>query len=234
MTEWSIQGIIWCVALGLAAGNYACSLVYRLPRGLVLRDHPYCSNCHTPLQTRDLFPLLSWFWMRGRSRCCNQPIPVVYVWIEIFSALVFVLSYVHFGFSEPMILSIFTLMCLLMAACIEWQGGAVPRAMVGVSLAGIALFSTLHAGSIYPWLTGAGVGYFMCLGVAYLQGEYRGVGLPVGVEYWVLAGAAAQGGFAFLLMLPVIFLLRVIFRKKSRIQFLPFALVAGVWTLWVQ
>ena len=45
-----LAGLIWSVALGFAAGNYACSLVYRLPRGRLLLDKkPYCGSCGTML-----------------------------------------------------------------------------------------------------------------------------------------------------------------------------------------
>jgi len=49
-------GIIWSLAVGFAIGNYACSLVHRLPRGrLILDKPPYCGHCGTLLATKDKF-----------------------------------------------------------------------------------------------------------------------------------------------------------------------------------
>lgn len=50
-------GIILMLAIGPAVGNYACSVVYRLPRGKTpFERHPYCGHCNADLKPIDLFP----------------------------------------------------------------------------------------------------------------------------------------------------------------------------------
>src|ERR1700733_1151224 len=91
-------GIIWAVALGFAVGNYACSLVHRLPRGrLILDKPPYCGHCGEPLQTRDLFPVVSALLLRHRCRYCHTPFPVSHTWTELLVGLLFVLTYFEYN-----------------------------------------------------------------------------------------------------------------------------------------
>jgi leader peptidase (prepilin peptidase)/N-methyltransferase len=51
-----------------------------------------CSNCHHELAPKDLVPLLSWLWLRGKCRYCGVKIqdnPLV----EVTTAVLFVISY---------------------------------------------------------------------------------------------------------------------------------------------
>ncbi|MGI9391821.1 MAG: prepilin peptidase, partial [Boseongicola sp.] len=34
----------------------------------------YCESCGQTLAARDLVPILSWLWNRGKSRCCGEPL----------------------------------------------------------------------------------------------------------------------------------------------------------------
>ena len=86
---WS--GIIWAVVMGLALGNYACSLIHRLPRGRLLLDKaPYCGSCGTLLQVKDLFPVISAVLLRHRCRYCGTPFPISHTVTELLLAGLFV------------------------------------------------------------------------------------------------------------------------------------------------
>jgi prepilin signal peptidase PulO-like enzyme (type II secretory pathway) len=56
------------------------------------RGRSMCSNCHHPLVAKDLLPLLSWLWLRGKCRYCQQPIQDPPL-LEAGLALVFAVSY---------------------------------------------------------------------------------------------------------------------------------------------
>jgi leader peptidase (prepilin peptidase) / N-methyltransferase len=72
--EFIIIGIIWMLVLGPAVGNYACSVVYRLPRGKTpFERHPYCGHCNADLKPIDLFPIWSWLSTKGKCRFGARP-----------------------------------------------------------------------------------------------------------------------------------------------------------------
>ena len=96
--------------LGLVFGSFVNALVWRLheqegqraKKGKVnqnrlrelsmLHGRSMCSNCGHELAAKDLVPVLSWLWLRGRCRYCGTKIqdnPLV----EVSTGLLFVLSY---------------------------------------------------------------------------------------------------------------------------------------------
>jgi prepilin signal peptidase PulO-like enzyme (type II secretory pathway) len=53
-----------------------------------------CPDCHHTLAAKDLVPVLSWLWLRGRCRYCHKPISWQYPAVELLTGLLFALSYV--------------------------------------------------------------------------------------------------------------------------------------------
>jgi leader peptidase (prepilin peptidase)/N-methyltransferase len=98
--EWIGQGLLgaWLFALGACVGSFLNVVVYRLPLGLDLA-HPgsHCPRCGHAIRARDNLPLLGWLWLRGRCRDCRDPISPRYYFVELFSAILFVLVAVFEG-----------------------------------------------------------------------------------------------------------------------------------------
>ena len=99
-------GSILMFMLGIAAGNYVTSIIYRLPRGLVIaNDPPYCEcDKRMYLSKRDLFPFFSWFLNKGQCRFCDIKIPVTYTIVEFLCGFLFVANWITYGMGEELIL----------------------------------------------------------------------------------------------------------------------------------
>lgn len=149
-------GIIWAIALGFAVGNYACSLVHRLPRGrLILDKKPYCGNCGTMLQVKDLFPVVSALMLRHRCRYCREPFPVSHTWTELLVGLLFVLAFLQHNFSEEFLLIILVGTFLITLAAIEANEGVIVRKIVLCIAVFGALLRVLYDNTIYDAFDGA-------------------------------------------------------------------------------
>src|SRR5688572_30305026 len=119
MIEWqsTAYAIILFFLIGPAVGNFATSVVYRLPRAQTpFEKHPYCGGCGTMLSPKDLFPLLSYFLLRGKCRYCGMKIRFSYTAIELACGALFALNFLLFGISEDFIL-ISTLSVFLTILC---------------------------------------------------------------------------------------------------------------------
>jgi leader peptidase (prepilin peptidase)/N-methyltransferase len=71
------------VAVALAMGSFVGVLVLRLPAGDPLWDRSICPDCGARLGARDLVPLASWLWLKGRCRRCDAPLGWFYPGVEL-------------------------------------------------------------------------------------------------------------------------------------------------------
>lgn len=99
---------------GLALGSFVNALVWRVKQQSkvqgkkskvktdnkfsakdlsIWRGRSLCPNCGHRLAIKDLVPILSWLWLRGKCRYCKGPISTQYPLVEAATALVFTLSY---------------------------------------------------------------------------------------------------------------------------------------------
>lgn len=65
----------------------------RLKKLSILRGRSMCPHCGHELAAKDLVPVLSWGWLRGKCRYCRAPIGWQYPLVEIATALLFIGSY---------------------------------------------------------------------------------------------------------------------------------------------
>lgn len=102
--------IAMLVVLGLALGSFVNALVWRvheqdqeagkkkpnksrLQKLSVSKGRSMCPHCSHELAAKDLVPLFSWLYLRGRCRYCAKPISPQYPLVELATTLLFVASY---------------------------------------------------------------------------------------------------------------------------------------------
>lgn len=172
----TLMGLVWMIVLGPAVGNYACSVVYRLPRGQTpFERHPYCGHCNAALQPKDLFPILSWLSTRGKCRYCGGAVPGVYTVIELACLALFVGNFLRFGMGESFLLVTgFGVFSVILAA-IQWQQGWISSSIYGFALTFAALHRTLVEVTIYGWVKEYVVVMVMGLLVARADSVLRGL-----------------------------------------------------------
>lgn len=64
----------------------------------ILRGRSLCVHCGHILSSRDLIPVFSWLWLRGKCRYCHKPISVQYPIVEALTAGLFVVSYIFWPY----------------------------------------------------------------------------------------------------------------------------------------
>jgi len=92
--------MMWLVliGLGLIFGSFVNALVWRLHEDRDwVRDRSECTHCHHALAIKDLVPVLSYLYLRGKCRYCRKPINDT-PFAEVLTAGWFVVSYVFWPY----------------------------------------------------------------------------------------------------------------------------------------
>lgn len=88
MSDCSVVCIVFLFALFLCWGSFLNSFAYRLLFNKKINTkRSYCPHCFTTIAWYDLFPVLSFFVLRAKARCCNQPISFLYPSGELLTAI---------------------------------------------------------------------------------------------------------------------------------------------------
>ncbi len=69
---------------GLLAGSFVTVVAHRVPRGeSIVGPRSRCPRCGSQIAAYDNVPVVSWLLLRGRARCCGEPISARYPLTEL-------------------------------------------------------------------------------------------------------------------------------------------------------
>ena len=92
---------------GLIFGSFYNVCGYRLPKGeSLLYPGSHCPKCNHDLKWYELIPVLSYLIQGGKCRNCKTKISPFYMVFELFTGIMFMLSYLVFGLSVETILAL--------------------------------------------------------------------------------------------------------------------------------
>ncbi len=174
---------------GVIVGSFLNVCIYRWPREESITNPPsHCPNCGTRLKAIDLVPLFSFLFLGRKCRYCKAPITWRYFIIELTTGIVWVVTYLRFGWSIDFFVYVLFLSFLIVAFVVDLELFIIPDQ---VSIIGIVL----------------GIGK----DIAYIAaGKPKLIHIPLPFTDWRLpmlpsiVGALACGG-AFLLLAYVSF-----------------------------
>ena len=99
--------IVYMFIIGAVLGSFYMVVGDRLSNNesiVVPRSH--CSKCNHILSWYELIPIVSYIIQGGRCRKCKAKISVFYPMIELFTGLLFSISYYSFGFSYDLLIAL--------------------------------------------------------------------------------------------------------------------------------
>jgi leader peptidase (prepilin peptidase)/N-methyltransferase len=235
--------VVAAVLFGLIIGSFLNVVIVRVPAGKsVVRPRSTCA-CGEPIRGYDNIPVLSWLLLRGRARCCGEPIGVRYPLVEALTAIAFgaIAGWVGLSWELPALLYLAAIGVALTMIDLEWK--RLPDAIVLPSYGVAAALLILAAiGEGRPGrLLHAAIGgialyaFYFVLTVVYPAGMGRGdlklagvLGLYLGWYGWQYA---VVGAFLAFVVGGVVGLGLMVFGtagRKTQIPFGPF-MVVGAW-----
>jgi len=249
---------IWLTILGLALGSFANAWVWRLRQHEgITKGRSHCDHCQHQLSVKDLIPVFSWLWLKGRCRYCRKSVHWHNPLVEALMAVAFVVSYVCWpealiGAGEyirfVLWLGLLVGMAVIIVYDLLWM--EVPNEIIYPMILAVivwayadALFFQGGATAMKELALGLLVGGGLFLALFYgSRGRWLGGGdVKIGLFFGAWLGplyalVALIVGFysAFLIIIPLM-LSRKIRNLKQKIPFGPF-LLGGVFvaTLWGQ
>ncbi len=78
---------------GACIGSFLNVVILRVPKGISVVKPPSSCICKKRIKPYDNIPILSWFILRGKARCCGAKISFRYPAIELLTALLFLACY---------------------------------------------------------------------------------------------------------------------------------------------
>jgi len=128
-----------CLLFGLLVGSFLNVVIYRMPlEKSVVTPGSHCA-CGAPIKWYDNIPVLSWFILRGKARCCGRPYSFRYAFVELLTAALFLTSWLMFPPAKALCGMLFV-SCMLCALFIDLDHMIIPDTFtIGLGVAGVAL-----------------------------------------------------------------------------------------------
>lgn len=106
---------LFVFVFGVCIGSFLNVVIYRLPNNIsIAKGHSYCPICKTNIKYRDLVPLLSFIFLKGKCRNCKTKISLRYPVIELITGFFSLLCAYKFNFTLNALV-VFLLLCALIA-----------------------------------------------------------------------------------------------------------------------
>ena len=239
--------IVIFVLLGMVVASFLNVCCDRLPVGKSIVYPPsHCPACRRRLRAKDLIPVFSYLWLRGRCRYCQAPIPRRVLWVEIGTGALFGLIYWYYGLSIELPIALFYSSLFIVLLVIDLEHRLILNRIVypamGVALLISILFTIfLPQVGIVPGIVeaaiGGGIGLMLFFLVVLVSRGGMGwgdvkmaalIGLVTGFPliFVALLLAVIAGGLVAGLLLAL-----KIKRRREAVPFAPFLSLATIVTI---
>lgn len=246
---------IYVAVLGAVIGSFLNVCIYRIPQEeSIVKPPSHCMACSSRLKVLDLIPVLSYLFLRGRCRYCAVKISPRYAFVEVLTAIIFILCFWKYGISIEFVASVFLLSILIAVFFTDLDHKIIPNEYVIIGLSGgtlLFLYNLFNRVSFYGdryWyspLLGVAVGSGFLILVAitgylvYRSDEAMGMGdikimAPIGLFLgWKLSVVTLLTAVLLGGLVSIVLLLFKVVNRKDTVPFGPFivtgAFVALLW-----
>lgn len=132
--------VLVSIILGLVFGSFGNAWAVRIVHNeKIAKGRSRCPKCNHTLGVRDLVPLFSYLFQKGRCRYCGEPISLRYPLSEGIMALCFATILIRYGLSLASVMLWIFCFFLMVLSFVDWESMIIPdRFLVAASVAGIA------------------------------------------------------------------------------------------------
>lgn len=168
---------------GALIGSFLNVCIYRIPAKKSIVSPGSTCACGQPIKWFDNIPILSWFILRGKARCCGASYSFRYPFVELLTASLFLGLWIQYPHAPAACLWLLASM-LVCATFIDLDHMEIPdRFSIGMALCGLLL------SAIVPSLHGVSEPIYA---MASLRGMFEsaiGIMIGSGMILWIALGA---------------------------------------------
>ena len=125
---------------GLVFGSFGNCWAWRIVhRESVVHGRSHCAVCNHELAAKDLIPLFSWLFLKGRCRYCGERISVRYPLAELILGLYFLSIYLVYGLSPDCLRLVILGFLLLVMSLVDLDIMELPDGLMAAAAAAALL-----------------------------------------------------------------------------------------------
>lgn len=159
---------IFVFIYGLVLGSFYNVVGLRVPKGeSIVRPPSHCTICDRNLTAKDLVPVFSYIFLKGKCRGCGTKIHWIYPVIELTTGVLFTFAYLQLGFTWEFVISLLFISLLIIITVSDIAYMLIPDKILLFFL--IPLVIGRFISPLTPWwdsIVGAIVGFGILLLVA--------------------------------------------------------------------
>jgi leader peptidase (prepilin peptidase) / N-methyltransferase len=147
---------------GAIIGSFLNVCIYRIPRSKsIVKPNSFCPNCEKPIEFYDNIPIVSYIILGGKCRNCGAKISMRYPFVELMTAVIFLMISSRWGISYESFIQMFFVSLLIIISFIDYDFQIIPDILsIGGLVVGV-LISFVRTGfqfkdALYGVLLGGG------------------------------------------------------------------------------
>ncbi|TXK85475.1 A24 family peptidase [Paenibacillus sp. N3.4] len=170
---------VYIFIIGLVLGSFFNVVALRVPeKQSIIHPPSSCPKCGTRLKSRDLIPVLSFIFTKGRCRYCKTKVSALYPLGELATGLLFVWIYLHFGFTWETMIGLMLVSLLVIITISDLSYMLIPDKILLFFFPFIIMLRLVFPGDQAWWsyVLGAVIGYGIVLLIAIVSRGGMGMG----------------------------------------------------------
>jgi leader peptidase (prepilin peptidase) / N-methyltransferase len=98
---------VYLFVLGAVLGSFYNVVGLRMPeKQSIVKPRSHCPSCKRTLDAKDLVPVLSYIFLKGKCRSCGSRISAIYPAVELVTGLLFMLAFYQFGLTGELAIAL--------------------------------------------------------------------------------------------------------------------------------
>ncbi|MCZ8536171.1 prepilin peptidase [Paenisporosarcina quisquiliarum] len=156
---------------GLIFGSFFNVVGLRVPKNESIVSPPsHCTICDRRLTIKDLVPIFSYVFLKGKCRGCGTKISWIYPVMELLTGILFAFAFYKLGFSMELVVAILFISMLVIITVSDFAYMLIPDKVL--LFFGVVLIVARFLSPLEPWwdsLIGAAGGFGILLLIAVLS-----------------------------------------------------------------